>query len=156
MGSFAIEMLSSSRSQYFTAICPLQPIFTERDDRWGRIYPAGGESLGGSAVTKSFIGGKCMQPGITVGAFTGTVLVAWKDLCFASHAHFHFSMLLAINTALHHHSRAWLHSLCSSSSVLAPRKRRRCPPWCQPLRFPAASAVALPDTVHHLRRSPPT
>lgn len=80
----------------------------------------------------------------------------WKGLCFASHAPFYVSMLLPISTALHHHGGAWLSCLSSSSSIWAPRKTKHCPPWCQPLRFPAVSTVALPDAVHHLRRFPST
>lgn len=73
------------KKEYFTAICPLQPIFTAWDDSQGSMYPAGGQLLGRSVVTKSFTGGKCVQPGITVEAFIGAALVALEGLvlCFS-------------------------------------------------------------------------
>lgn len=46
------------------------------------MYPAGGQSWGGSVVTKNFIEGKCVQPGITVGSFIGASLVALEGLVF--------------------------------------------------------------------------
>lgn len=46
------------------------------------MYPAEGQSPGRSVVTKSFIGGKHVQPGITGGAFIDAALLALEGFVF--------------------------------------------------------------------------
>lgn len=90
------------KPQYFTAVCPLQPVFTGWDDTQGRMYPAGGQFLGRSVVTKSSIGGNACSQALLLGrSFIGAALVALEELVFCFSCSF-----LCFHVACHLHSPA--------------------------------------------------